>query len=462
MVNLICDIFICDLPVKIMPLGNSITYDDYTNDPRPAGERTGYRSHLWYSLIDAGYNVDFVGSVEAGQDIEPAFDPYNEGHPGWTDEDIADEVYQFLESNPADIVLLHIGTNDIDTSSDDTEDILDNIDQYEMDYGTDVTVILARIINRRNHVCPSGSTTTTFNNNVEAMALERIENGDKIIIVDMECDAGIDYSTEMVDNLHPTDAGYQKMATIWLQALEDLLPVCNVAAPSIISTPKTEATVGFLYSYDVSAIGNPAPTFALTGDVPSDAIDEDTGMIRWTPLSAGDYQVTVSATNSEGSDLQPFTISVGEAACPSDMISYWKLDETSGGTYLDVYDSNHGTCAGDCPLPISGLISGGQSFHSTTGIDIPPDPSFSWGHDQSFSIGYWIRRQATVSGVEVVVGRDDSSSNLHWWSGLRSDGTAAFVLLDTNGNGGGLLGGSKVLTDGLWHNIVVVRDAQNN
>ncbi len=48
-------------PYRIMLLGNSITYDDFYGDPRPATLRTGYRSHLWHLLIDSGYNVDFVG-----------------------------------------------------------------------------------------------------------------------------------------------------------------------------------------------------------------------------------------------------------------------------------------------------------------------------------------------------------------------------------------------------------------
>ena len=101
--------------VRIMPLGDSITYDMREadlRDPRPTSTRTGYRSHLWYMLQNANYQADFVGSQVAGQAINPPFDPDNEGHPGWTSLDIAERTYSYMITHQPNIVLLHIGTND--------------------------------------------------------------------------------------------------------------------------------------------------------------------------------------------------------------------------------------------------------------------------------------------------------------------------------------------------------------
>ena len=69
------------------------------------------------------------------------------------------------------------------------------------------------------------------------MANNRIANGDKIILVDMENDADIIYELtanggDMNDNLHPdlavdpfiVDSGYGKMADVWFASLEDILP----------------------------------------------------------------------------------------------------------------------------------------------------------------------------------------------------------------------------------------------
>jgi lysophospholipase L1-like esterase len=177
--------------------------------------------------------VNFVGSVISGQSVFG--DPQHEGHGGATDADIAADVLTWLrQADPVDVVLLHIGTNDLNTDPSDVEAILDQIDAYETGPGgRPVWVILARIINRMNHTCPSPSTTTTFNRNVAAMAQDRIDNdGDKIIIVDMECGANIDYRArpqgDMNDDLHPFSTGYDKMAAVWFDdGLKQILPTAD-------------------------------------------------------------------------------------------------------------------------------------------------------------------------------------------------------------------------------------------
>ncbi|MEW6413300.1 MAG: putative Ig domain-containing protein, partial [Candidatus Zixiibacteriota bacterium] len=82
-------------------------------------------------------------------------------------------------------------------------------------------------------------------------------------------------------------------------------------APIITSTPVTSVTVNQLYSYDVQASGNPAPTFALTVAPAGMTINATTGLIQWTPTVVGDYDVTVVATNGVAPDaVQSFTITV--------------------------------------------------------------------------------------------------------------------------------------------------------
>ncbi len=213
--------------VRIMPLGNSITWDIWFNDTRTDGERTGYRQQLWLDLRAENFDVDFVGGLSAGYDAVPAFDPDNEGHPGWTSAQIAATVYNFLVASPADIILLHIGTNGLTTSASGVEDILNEVDRFEADYANPITVFVARIINR----VPYSATTTTFNDNVEAMVSDRIANlGDQLIMVDMEDSAGIIYQIDttatvgdMHDYLHPNPKGYPKMAEQWFKALKPYL-----------------------------------------------------------------------------------------------------------------------------------------------------------------------------------------------------------------------------------------------
>ena len=207
---------------RIMLLGDSITYDSNVNDKyvqaRPTSIRNGYRNDLWYKLKNANYNVDFVGSLAAGQAISPAFDVDNEGHPGWSSYDIANSMYGFLTQNQPDIILLHIGSNDNSSSIIGVEDILNEIDIYENNYNHTIKVILALIIDRVNH----SAVTSSFNINLKVMAERRISNGDKIRIIDMEHNAGLRYnSSDMADYIHPNNSGYAKMATLWFNALEE-------------------------------------------------------------------------------------------------------------------------------------------------------------------------------------------------------------------------------------------------
>ncbi len=83
--------------------------------------------------------------------------------------------------------------------------------------------------------------------------------------------------------------------------------------PSITSTAVTTAYVGKLYSYDVNATGNPAPTYSLSVYPAGMTIDVNTGLVEWTASSAGDVNVTVVAANGEEPNAtQSYTITVSE------------------------------------------------------------------------------------------------------------------------------------------------------
>ena len=168
------------------------------------------------------YNFDFVGSIITdGTDpsIAPFVDIQHEGHPGWTASQISIGTYGWLNSNPADIILLHAGTNEL-VSTDEThiEAILDEIDLWESNNGNPVTVLLALIIDRDSK---NDATVAAFNTAVYNMAQTRITGGDDIIIVDQQ--AAVDYEADMSDNLHPNADGYINMADAWFTELDNPL-----------------------------------------------------------------------------------------------------------------------------------------------------------------------------------------------------------------------------------------------
>ena len=108
-------------PIKIMPLGDSIT-KGFNNSITNNNFQVGYRQDLNLDLINGGYDVDFVGGLQSGQLATPIFDFDHEGNGGWTADQVAAEIFNWLVATPADVVLLHIGTNDLtagDTSPSD-------------------------------------------------------------------------------------------------------------------------------------------------------------------------------------------------------------------------------------------------------------------------------------------------------------------------------------------------------
>lgn len=228
-------------PIRIMPMGNSITQGWTNGTITDDYYLAGYRYNLKTLLQNEGFSIDFVGSQSGGgyyfSDCQHA------GIGGTRDQyvvrllqdgfDVRNNVQilvpprPYLDEYNPDIILLHIGTNDITHEEDaitnqQVMNILNMIDQYEARSHKEVVVFLARIINRmKPWVAGSGAATTTdFNNYIEQLALTRIANGDKIVIVDMENDAGLNYdNTDMADNLHPNAAGYLKMATLWKNSI---------------------------------------------------------------------------------------------------------------------------------------------------------------------------------------------------------------------------------------------------
>jgi lysophospholipase L1-like esterase len=289
-----------------MPLGDSITSGvGSTNN-------NGYRKPLYLKLTEAGYNFDFVGSQTNGDFA----DPNHEGHSGWHADttgtnDILGQIYNLLAVNPADIVLLHIGTNDISVGGQDANEISDILDEIDR-FSTDIKVILALIINRQSY----SPETTQFNNDVSNMAQSRIDAGDDIIVVDME--SALNYATDMADNTHPNDAGYAKMAEVWYNALEDCL--------------KDRFEAAFYnangWSFDVSE------DFAVKVDFHYSTISAVKGWVGISVRDDANY-ILISA-GSSGSGAYYYY----EAVVDGNMISETEPRTSNDGTLYVSYDAN--------------------------------------------------------------------------------------------------------------------------
>ena len=117
----------------------------------------------------------------------------------------------------------------------------------------------------------------------------------------------------------------------------------------------------------------------------------------------------------------PFLFSGAASAqtCDVDMISYWKLDEDTTGTYSDSSSgSNTAYCVTDCPSPsITGIINvnGSQEFDGSDEVNVTDDGTFDWGADDSFSIELWMNSSTIVSANKVMVGRGNGTALFWAW-----------------------------------------------
>ena len=215
----------------ILPLGDSIT------DGFPF-ENGGYRVELFHQTLLARQRVTFVGSLANGPAIVDgtAFPRNHEGHSGFTIDNaptaarsgISPLTDNAIATFHPHIVLLLIGTNDVDLSV----DLANAPTRLE----AMVDRVIADAPNALLVVGQLAPTTTdaenvrfqTYNAAIPAIVQTRVAAGKHVLLADMygAFTANASYKTALMnDNLHPNPAGYTLMGQTWYAAIRSYLPV---------------------------------------------------------------------------------------------------------------------------------------------------------------------------------------------------------------------------------------------
>jgi lysophospholipase L1-like esterase len=195
--------------VRVMPLGDSIT--DGTQVPG------GYRIGLWQSLANGRYRVDFVGTQFNG----PANlgDHDHEGHPGWRIDQIDATIVNWVRNTNPRSVLLHIGTNDVlqNVNLPGAPGRLSTLVDHIIATAPNADVFVATIIPLAN--TNQENAARTFNAAIPGIVASKINQGKHVHLVAMH---NALTSADLIDGIHPTANGYNKMATVWFNALRSV------------------------------------------------------------------------------------------------------------------------------------------------------------------------------------------------------------------------------------------------
>ncbi|KAI4211274.1 MAG: hypothetical protein LQ351_005958 [Letrouitia transgressa] len=186
--------------LRILPLGASIVQGFRSSDGN------GFRKVL-YDTLRKTNKVSFVGS-------EGTAPLKHEGHPGWVINDITAVSDKSLPSRP-NVVLVHAGTNDIlqDKDIDKAPERLGNLIDHVLGTAKDAVVLVAQIL-----PCSKPGAFdkfVTYNVRIANMLNQKQVAGKKVLKVWMPVT-----TDDLVDAIHPNDAGYHKMAQAWIKGLQ--------------------------------------------------------------------------------------------------------------------------------------------------------------------------------------------------------------------------------------------------
>jgi lysophospholipase L1-like esterase len=231
-------------PLRIMPLGDSITVGFTDNPAWSHPFEFGYRSGLYKRLKEAGHDFTFVGSSKEpftnpkrfgdpthGGMVSPVLDlrPLNQnghhGHGGFSIEGLRGHVAKWITREQPDIILLLIGINGISAESPRK---LDSLVQTIFDARKEVALIVAQIppSSRFNqHILSYNShirekLVPTFS--AEGHAISTVDQYTHFL-TKQEDPQSIDAARLSNGRNHPTNQLYEKMAESWFQGIESLL-----------------------------------------------------------------------------------------------------------------------------------------------------------------------------------------------------------------------------------------------
>ena len=193
--------------IKILCVGDSITEGAGSTSPGGTynqyylGTGQGYKPWLTSNLTRRRIRTDLSQIAEGGHTLR----------------DQSPRVLAALPTLKPDLVLIHLGTNDIGTDTADWQNRYGQLIDGILASSPTVKIACALLPHYRNPYLDSG--TVSINQWVTAAVQER-SGTNRVVLSDMRA-----LSTHWTaDGTHPLEAGYVHMASIWTAAIAPWLP----------------------------------------------------------------------------------------------------------------------------------------------------------------------------------------------------------------------------------------------
>ncbi|EAQ87690.1 hypothetical protein CHGG_04309 [Chaetomium globosum CBS 148.51] len=200
------------VPLRIMPLGASITYGTASSDGN--GYRAALRNHL---VSGPGNKVNMVGTRQSGS----MRDRDVEGWPGFRIAEVRAKAMApgCVPHYRPNVVLVNAGTNDAtqNFSVDGAGARMEGLVRDLWAASPRAVVVLSTLLVNKN--AEAERNVRVINAQYVDLA-RRLREGERkrLVLVDMHGPDG-PTTADLADDTHPNDAGYRKMADIWFKGL---------------------------------------------------------------------------------------------------------------------------------------------------------------------------------------------------------------------------------------------------
>ncbi len=174
--------------------------------------------------------------------------------------------------------------------------------------------------------------------------------------------------------------------------------------------------------------------------------------------------------------LAAFSGNAYSQSCPEGLVSYWKMDETSGTTLVDLASGNNATRYNSQITPVAGKIDGAHFYYFNEQTEVgqyakaPDNDIYSFPANSGFTISYFLKFTETQYGIgpgqdHIIISKGDwgygAPSTAFWASGVNGSGFISFMLRDNLSGKTDLEGrvyGKDNFDDNLWHHVALVRN----